>query len=273
MVADAVAQERELKAFTVVTFDLEPFINQARKMPLSGKDVVAFYEKNKEEYRVGEKAKVTYYKITPEIYGQSIVVDNTMIETFYEKNKETAFRIPPHVKVRHMHFKGTDQDTQKKAEKAYQDALKNPAGFADIAKTIEDITPGAGSQTLEKVAFRLQEVGSFSEVIKVKDGYDIIQLVERTKASSKPLASVREEIVKILKGKRAYNVLRSDLELMVRAAKDDITVVDRFVAKHGLEGKTTPMMVEGNKDIKANSLEALLAITRSFARSSMPFCL
>lgn len=259
MIEDTIAQEHTHKAFTVVTFELEPFINQAKKTPIAEKELSGFYEKNKEEYRVGEKAKAIYWKITPEIYGQSIVVDNAMIETFYEKNKETAFRILPQVKVRHILVKGSGDESRIKAEKIHQDALKDAAGFANIAKSVDVIIPGAFDSALEKAAFRLQEVGSFAAVTKVKDGYEVIQLVERTKASSKPLASVREEIVKLLKGKRSYNVLRSDLELMVRAAKEDASVVDRFIAKHGLEGKTGPLMVEGDREIKPASFDALLS--------------
>lgn len=259
MVEDAIAQEHCHKAFTVVTFDLDYFINQAKKAVVSDKDLAAFYEKNKEEYRVGEKAKAMYWKITPEVYGQSIVVDNAMIESFYEKNKETAFRILPQVKVRHLLVRGNDPESQKKAEKIHQEALQNPTGFANIAKSVDVITPGAFDSSLEKAAFRLQEVGSFAAVTKVKDGFEVIQLVERTKASSKPLASVREEIVKMLKGKRSYNVLRSDLELMVRAAKEDVSVIDRFVAKHGLEGKTSSMLVEGDREIKPTSFDGLLS--------------
>jgi len=253
------------KSFSVITFPLNHFINLAKKEPVSDDVLVKYYEEKKEKYRVHEKRKATYWTLSPEAYEKNIVINENAITRFYNKSQSSLYRIPPKVKVRHIFVKSKDE-----AQKIYDEVVNNPERFSDLAKkhSLDEKTAKAGGLTelfvrgsyddeFEKAAFRLHEVGSITPPVMVKNGFEIIQLVERENASVKPLVEVRDQIEKKLKAKKTQQALRSDLETVLRRLRDDEAALDQFAKDHNLKATETAFLSQEGSE--PDSIDTLIA--------------
>ena len=81
------------------------FVEQAKKVEFVEKDIEKFFKEKKENYRVGEKKKASYWTLTPDDYKDKIDIDEARVGKYYEKNKASLYRIPPQVKVRRLVIK------------------------------------------------------------------------------------------------------------------------------------------------------------------------
>ena len=138
-----------------------------------------------------------------------------------------------------------------KMKNIQQKVEANPEKFAELAKKYsEDTTASKGGfidyfkrgtydADIEKEAFKLKEKNQISSVISTKEGLVIIQLVDRKAAKDKPFSSVRDEIVKSLRQKKAVNQVRSDLETILHLVKDQSGAIDTFVKEKGFKTEKT----------------------------------
>lgn len=268
-------QEHSLKSFKILELPFDYFLKEAHKHDVSEKELELFYLKNKEAYRVDEKRKAKYWFITPEDYANKIEVDDQTIQNFYEKNKGTLYRIAPKIKVRHILLKIADKSKQAstdiyiRAQQIAKEAQANPKKFADLVKKYSD-APDAknGGETaffgrqsfdpeFERVAFRLQKEGQVSDIVKTKEGYEIIQLVGRQAASEKPLDLVREDIIKAIKTRKTQSALRSDMERLMYSLREDKNALEKFAKEFNLTGGETDWLSE--EDTKESDLQSLIS--------------
>jgi len=260
------------KSFNVVVFPYDHFLEESKKNIPDKKTLLKFFNEHKEEYRVPEKRKAIYWEISTDDYAEKITLDDKTITDYYNKNKSSMFRIPPKIRVRHIFFEfpsvkhKTDEEAFKAAQSVYEEVKLKPGKFADFAKiySLDEKTATNGGLTsffkrgthdpaFEKAAFRLQEENSLSGIVKAAQGYEIIQLEQRIKASAKPLEKVKDEIIKTLKAKRALSKLKSELEVVLHKAKTDPQVLKQFAKKNNIEQQETEKldksMIEGQENI------------------------
>lgn len=266
------------KSFVWTKIPLSYFVSQVMAKGIDEKELDAFYISKKENYRVSEKRSAVYWVIDPQKYAQAKGenVDEAMMKNFYEKHKSVLYRIAPKVKVRRIFIKGTLAQEQQKAHDVYKKVTAAPAQFATLAKQYSDdaktsqngglvdfFSKGTYDQEFERAALRLRNDGELSPLTKVKGGYEIIQLVARINASEKPYAEVRDDIANKLKVKRSLGMLRSDLEALMRQARDDVKAVDAFITQYNLQTQKTAMLDQASSDTKG--LDGALA-TRLFSK-------
>jgi peptidyl-prolyl cis-trans isomerase D len=264
--SEAMVRDEAMRSFSVATIKLDHFAAQAKKMTVDDKELEAFYLTNKENYRIPEKRSATYWELDTKKVSGAIEIDEASVQSFYEKNKATTYRIAPKVKVRRIVIK-KDQalaaEVLKKAQAQQADfaalvkQYSQDAASAEKGGIVDLSVKGTHDPEFEKAAFRLKTKNELSPVVRTKLGYEIIQLVDRVNASEKPLESVRAEIVAALKAKRGMGHIRSELERLTRSAKDDESALADFVKKHGLVAQQTPALTEA--DTKADGAEGLLA--------------
>ena len=115
------------KSFEILSLPFDRFLNEAKKKPISGTELKAFFKEKQELYRIPEKKTVKYISLTVDQYKKKIVLDEDIIQRFYNRNKTSLYRIPPKVKVRAAVFKD---------EKAAKEFDKNSFGgdFTTISK-------------------------------------------------------------------------------------------------------------------------------------------
>ena len=265
------------KSFQVLSFPLENFLNEVKKEEPEAKELKEFFQKDKENYRVPEKRKAEYWIISPQEYAKKIVVDDDAIQAFYARNKSSLFRIPPKIKVKHILIKVDEKDTPEKVSKlldkakdVHKQAIQNPEKFDQLVKkysqdtqttakggVIDFFERGTYDPEFERVAFRLKEKNEISDIVKTDKGYEIVQLMERVAASEKSLESVRDEIIKTIKARKALNSLKGDIERVLYETKRDKDAISKFVEKNGLKTEKTEWLTQ--KDTQGIELKNLLA--------------
>lgn len=221
-----------LKSFDVVTISFDEAKRAIKRQTLSDGEIAAYYEANREKYRVAEQRSISYWLLQPTAFEEQVDVSDEAIERFYEKNKATLYRIQPQIKVRHIHLDDAD-DAFMRANDAYKRVLDDPASFAAVAREVSEnkdsayhggerdfFSRGTYDKDFEKAAFRLKEVGSIAPLTKVDGGYEIIQLIDRIPAKERTLEEVRKDVIAAVRGKRALEWLRSSLEQVRRDAPD-----------------------------------------------------
>lgn len=242
------------KSFDVLLFPMSHYLKQVKKDKIDTKEIEKFFNKNKENYRVLEKRKAFYWMLNSEDYAKKVVIDESMIQYFYDRNKDSLFRIPPKVKVRHIFFKVDKGDSSEKIEELLSKAkdirkkvLKDSSLFKDLAIKFSDDKKSSSSGGLldffdkgtydsefEKAAYRLYKTGDISDIVKTKDGFELIQLEQRIPASAKALEKVRSEISKTLRAKKALTNLRVDIQRVIYEARTDKQAPLRFVQENNL---------------------------------------
>ncbi|MCK4651273.1 peptidylprolyl isomerase [Candidatus Babeliales bacterium] len=275
-IKDSFVDDVVKKKFSILEFKFDNFLSEVKKKKINDNDLKEFFKKYKEDYRVPEKRKAEFWIILPKEYAKKIEIDDEIISNFYEKNRSTLFRIPPKVKVRRLLLKieenSKPEQLQKILEKIkniHKKALENPDKFESFVKKyshdketsskgglINFFDKGTYDPNFEKVAFRLKEKDQISDIVKTRDGYEILQLVERIAASEKSLDFVRDEIIETIKSKKSLMNLKGELAKVMHDLKTDDQAVLSFVKKNKLEVKKTDWLIE--KDIRGDRLKNLL---------------
>ncbi|HBS48176.1 TPA: hypothetical protein DEO28_03770 [Candidatus Dependentiae bacterium] len=275
-------QENSQKDFAILVLPVSKFVEIAKKEKLSEEALNKFYEERKDFYSIPEKRQIEYCLITIPDYEKRIIVDDNMINAFYEKNKDSMFRISPEVKVRRILLKvsslANENDVKTKAENIYKNLVENKSKFVEFAKKYSEdkktsingglinfFKSGSYDKEFERAAFRLKDKGEISQVIRTKDGFEIIQLEDRLAAKNKPISEVKNDIIKAIKSRKLDNTIKSDLEILIRNAREESQVLDRFMKEKGLQFKKTEFLTENEKP--ADKLETTL-IQKIFAKKS-----
>ena len=116
------------------------------------------------------------------------------------------FAAPERVHARHILVKGTTPESRVKAE-ALLAQLKQGADFKELATKSSD-DPGSAAKggdlgffekgrmvkPFEDAAFALDKPGDLSPIVESPFGFHIIQLVEKSKAGTRPFAEVEPEL-------------------------------------------------------------------------------
>ncbi len=265
------------KSFKFVNLSFDDFFNKEKQVKLNEKELKEYYQKNKEQYRVGKKIKSDYWILYIKDYEDRVKIDDDAIQNYYDRNKSGLFRIPPKVKVRHIFFRlpetaSPDQAeiANKNAKEALSKIKKNSASFIECVKQysqdektknddglINFFDKGTYDSEFEKAAFRLKIAGETSEIIKTKDGLEIIKLEERIPASEKPLKDVRDKIIKTLKAKKALNNLRGDIETLLYKTRSDQSEIKKFMENNKIKKEQTGWLT--SSEVDGEKIEDLLA--------------
>ncbi len=271
------------KSFDIIKFNYNDFLRKAKAQELKTEDISKYYREHKEDFRVPEKRAAKYWVIKSADYSKKIVVVESQIQYFYDRNKSSLFRIPPKVSVRHILFNVSKTDLPEKLETVLNTAksvrekiVSKKANFSDMAKQYSQdkdtvssggligfIEKGKYDSEFERAAFRLQNAGDVSDIVKTDSGFELIQLDKRIPASFKALDSVRDEIVKTLKAKKALTNLRADLQRAVfNSQTNELSVFD-FVKENNL--KLQELLLRDKSKNSEKPLENIL-IEKIFAR-------
>jgi peptidyl-prolyl cis-trans isomerase D len=198
-----------------------------QKPAVSEEDLLAYYEKNKEDFRVPEMVKVKYISFVPKDFEKRVNITKEEIEEYYQTDPEQFFE-PHQVKARHILLKLEKDISQEKEEKVRNKAkdilekLKRGESFEKLAREFSKDTATAEKggdlgyfkkgqmvKPLEETAFSLKP-GETSSPIKTKYGYHIIRVEDIKQARTKPLEEAQEVIENDLKKEKAQELVRKE---------------------------------------------------------------
>ena len=185
----------------------------------------AFYEENKEAYRVPAKADFKYVTFNPESYKGDSDVTDSEIESFFIQNKD-SFKEAEKVSAAHILLKVDDWSNEMAAQKVYKKAkeiraeLEKGADFAALAKKYsQDGTAQTGGELgfftrgqmvpeFEKAAFETKP-GEISDVVKTQFGFHIIKVNEYVPETNPTLDQVRDKIAAMIKAQKVKSSFRT----------------------------------------------------------------
>lgn len=246
-IRQAYVQEHGAKSFAIATLAQEPFTDRVRAQGFEHEQIRNFYSNHAEAYRQPQQREFEYWTIAADSFKKDISVSDDRIQRYYNKNEVDLFRIPPEVKVRHIRVA-----TKQEAIDIRKTALEDLSSFASLAKKhstaeatakkgglVDFFKSGTLDRALEVASFALTKENPLSEVIKTADGYEIVLLVDRKNASSKPLSMVKDEIIETIKHREAVEKLSGVVKRLSQELRDDERAIDDFVAEYNLAVKNT----------------------------------
>ncbi len=247
-----------------LTFVKVPFSQFEEAAKLGDTEVAEYYEKNKERFRKPDTVSFAYVTYDPAHFGERLPIEDQAIQDYYEAH-QADYEQPERRHLQHILFMiPPDADTAKKDEiraKAAAVLTEARAGgkdeFIELAKkhsedqlSVENggdlgvVARGALEAPLETAAFALATPGQITDAVESSRGLHLIRLDEIVPGGPKPLADVRDEIVKELRSRGADDAARSALTADLEKAKGG-TSLDDLAAAHGLTATTSPHMARG----------------------------
>jgi len=197
-----------------------PFKEMRKKVKVTDKDLKAFYDKHKEEFRVPTQIKFKYTLIDVNYAKSKIKVSDNQSREFY-KDHISYFMVPLRIKVAHIlignnpNDNKTDEQLKKEAYKIYDELKNNKITFKEAAKKYSSDTYsknvggelGYVSKKMVVPGFwegiKNLKVGEISKPFKSKFGYHIAKVEDIKKPYTKKYAEVKNEIVNYLKTSQA----------------------------------------------------------------------
>jgi peptidyl-prolyl cis-trans isomerase SurA len=162
-----------------------------------------------EDYKAGIRNNLLTQEVIRKEVGSHIQIDRTEVQKFYQEHKDSFVR-PEQVYLREI-FVSTDGKSPSEIPaleaKASQllDRVKKGEDFGEMAKhysggsTAKDggdlgaFERGQLSKELEDAVFKLDRDG-LTDVIRTKQGFEVLQVREHYKAGQQPLEKVEDEI-------------------------------------------------------------------------------
>ncbi len=253
-------QRNAAKRFSVLTFSYDAALKAEKKATVTDKELQDFFEQENtraKRYWVPEKRGGMVWKFAPGSYG--IEISDAKIADYYEDNKATQFILErTKIQVRQIIFKVEDEkDRQEKwelAEKTRQELISDPKRFAQVAKQLSEDKESAekgglidffargekDDRVFERAAFVLRNNDDISPVAQTKDGFAIVQRVDKKLASYKPLASVKKEIEDTLIKEKFKKQFAKGMRTFVNehtGQENDIDLAS-FIVKRGGKSET-----------------------------------
>lgn len=195
----------------------------------------AYYEQNKERFRVPEKISVAYVEFSPKSFKDKIDISDKEIEDYYEEYAD-EFWEPEKVRARHILVRveaGAPPEEKEQARKKAEDILDRVNGGEDFAELATELSEDKGSakeggdlgffargqmvKPFEEAAFAL-DPGGVSEPVETTFGFHIIKVEEKTSEGTKPLELVRNDISQGLFDAAAAEAIRKEAFRTYRSA-------------------------------------------------------
>lgn len=217
------------------------------KVSFTDEDLKAFFEENKEDYKIPEKIKVKYVLFDEDNFDKDIVVTDEEAEAYFLQHKE-QFHQSEQVEARHILVRVNDFENKEENEKALSkinkaiDEIKKGAAFEKVAeKYSEDISAKNGGylgffkrgemvKEFEEAAFKL-ETGQVSDVVKSPFGYHIIKVEKKLEEKDLSFDEVKERIIERIKEEKEKNQFKN---YVYETYKDILTEsnISAYLTKH-----------------------------------------
>jgi peptidyl-prolyl cis-trans isomerase D len=209
-------------------------------------ELLSYYDENKDSYMTEPQVKL-HFLLFPFDSEDKPDVGEAEVESFYNLNRD-RYSAPEKRKARHILIKTAEGDSEealsKKRERAGQvlELAKSGEDFAELAKQYSEGPSGPGGGDLgtfsrgrmvrpfEDTAFALKE-GEISDIVETQFGYHVIKVEKIEPARTKPLAEVRDSIVKEIQKQKAselaFNKATEAYEKIILAGS-----LDKFSQQH-----------------------------------------
>lgn len=234
---DVLASYKDQIEQAKIRFIQLPSSSLASEVIASPDEIEAYFEENKETFRIPERRVVDYLLLDQDTLRATIELSDEELFEYYEANPE-EFTQEEQVRARHILLQVGTARTEQQAEEemlAIRDRLAAGEDFATLATELSD-DPGSKVQGGDLGFFaRGQMIGEFEEAafaaepgevvgpVKTNFGYHLIQVEERREAGRSSFADTQEQIRGRLLNQRAQDLAESTAtELAERIDKEGL---------------------------------------------------
>ena len=232
------------------------------KVKVGPKDLKAYYDKHKEEFRVPDKVRIAYLPFSIEGFKRRVKVSDQEIEKYYQENKED-FPAPPRLHLLVISVKSKKAMTKvlealkKKtfsevARRYSQDSLASKGG--DMGWVALSDLPASMSQALGSLG-----VGRISSPVRVDGEYKVFKLVDRREGGVKPLKEVKGQILERLLVEKAR---KEALRMAAKARKmlKEGMSLEEVAKRLGIGLVSTPLLARDGNIPQVPSSSKLLQV-------------
>ncbi|HEU5410960.1 MAG TPA: peptidylprolyl isomerase, partial [Candidatus Acidoferrales bacterium] len=221
-------------------------------------ELSAYFKKNESKYQVPERRSAKYALLDTDQLKQSIKISDADAQAYYQQHL-SDYKVENRVDVAHIVFNTlgkTDAEIaliKKQADKVDEQA-KHGANFADLAKKYSEdtntkskggeigwIVAGQTAPAFEKAAFSLPK-GAVSDVVQTSYSFDIIKVLDKELAHTKPLEQVKSEIVNTLTQEKLNSDLSEISDKMAAAVRQPNQNIDAIAKQFSLQTGETPLV-------------------------------
>lgn len=263
-VIQLIKQKRDI-SYTIIK--AEDFVDS---VTISDEEIKNYYQNFQDQFKNPEQVKLAYLEISRKDLANNEQVTDEQISKYYQDNI-FQYTQPERRKASHILFTlPTDADTatkdKLKAEaQSVLDKIKNGADFSEMAKAHSQ-DPGSADNggdlgffgqgemvpAFEESAFSLSP-GDISDLVESSFGYHIIKLVSVEGGESKPLDTVKDEIIASIQFDKVENAYVEKVESMQTIAYEQPDSLEPVATELNLTIKESELMTSaGGKGIFAN---------------------
>ncbi|HKV28626.1 MAG TPA: peptidyl-prolyl cis-trans isomerase [Candidatus Acidoferrales bacterium] len=233
--------------------DLESTINP------SDAELSAYFSKNQSKYQVPERRSAKYALLDLDQLKKNTKISDADIESYYQQHLND-YKVENRVHIEQIVFNTlgkTDAEVSliKQQAQKIDDQAKHAANFEDLAKKYSEdantkakggdigwIVAGQTAPAFEKAAFSLPK-GSVSDLVQTPYSFDIIKVVDREDAHTKPLAEVRDSIVTTLTQEKVNDDQNGLADKMAAAVRQsNRQPIDAIARQFNLQTGETPLV-------------------------------
>jgi peptidyl-prolyl cis-trans isomerase D len=228
--------------------------------------LTAYFEENKEDFKLKPMRKVRYVHLNPEDYTDKVVLSDQEIQEYYDqKMDEGEFTTEKTVEARHILIMVNNDSEEKVWEEKKEQILsilekaRSGEDFAELAaRYSEDASkeqgghlgtfgPGSMLKPFEDVAFSMK-AGEISDPVRTQYGWHIIKVENINEAKNLTLEEAREQIINSLMETRSKALAYDDAQVIYQVSFEGDDLV-KAAEKHGVDLKTTDFFTdEGPQD-------------------------
>ena len=184
---------------------------------------------NWEDFKDGIRKQVLTQRVIGQEVGSHITVTHEQIAKYYDEHKAEFVR-PEQVGLREIEVNTQGKpeadlpELKKKAETALK-RVKDGEEFTEIAKRFSDASTakqggflgvykrGELSKELEDIVFKMKK-NELTDVLETKQGYLVLQVIERYEAGQQPLEKVENEIMDHIYSQRMEPAMKNYLKTL-----------------------------------------------------------
>ncbi len=232
-----------------------------KKIDLSKKEIKAYFDNYKDNYKIDPRVKVRYLYFDPKAYESEINIPDDEIQDYYDENQE-EFETPKTVQARHILFKLDKDATGEQVEKIRNKALKimkmakEGKDFAQLAKKYSEgpskdrggLLGTFKKETMVKPfaekAFSM-EAGEISDPVRTRFGWHIIKVEKINKASLLPFEKAKNKIKKTLIKEKAKTLAYDEAESVLNVSFEGDALL-KAAKEHHVKVVTTGFFTEKN---------------------------
>lgn len=247
----------EKSKISYVSFEPSKFMSA---VVLQEADIKAYYDQNKESYRVPEQRKAKYLFADTAALRGDIQVSEPEVKSYYQQNL-SSYQLPEKVRASHILLKTegrSPEEVEKIKAKATELLLEARKGgnFAELAKKHSEDTVsavnggdlgafgrGAMVPEFDQTAFTLG-VGAISDLVKTQFGYHIIKVVEKQPAHTQTFEEVQNLIRPTLVQRKAEQKAQELADKAFTLAKSN-KALEQIASELKVGVQETPLFQQG----------------------------